>query len=204
MPAIVRKSTSATNGVACLSQTTNVSDDGLITVRARFLLRNSADAGLFELDSMWPSGSTPRGLPRNQGGPYLASRDFEYATGLTFVTATYVTAANPVRVVYSQQRSTRAFAGVLFVNDPDPSVGVVPVVAKFDYIGTVASARYALMDRQTFKPDLKAARINDVIGVASSIERLILKKNIDSEDRVTLGRVHQVTSTREVVFYTED
>lgn len=202
MPAIVRKSTSATNGIVCLSQACNVSDDGLITVRARFLLRTAADADQFQFDLQWPSGSAPRGLPRNQGGPYLVNRDFEYANGLVFVNATYVTATNPVRVVYSQQRATRGFSGLVAVVTPNNNA-IQAVNARFEYTSTVAVARYTLMDNQTFSPDMSAAKINSITGVSSSILALILKKNIDSEEQTKLGRVSQVSKTREVVFYSD-
>ena len=203
MPAVICKSASATNGIVCISQTSNVSDDGLISVRARFLLRTEADASLFELDLPWPSGSAPRGLPRNQGGPYLVNRDFEYANGLVFVNATYVTATNPVRVVYSEQKATRAFSGLIVVRDPNNPQQTTVVNVKMDYTSTVASARYTLMLGQTFRPDLSAAKINTITGASQQLVSLILKKNIDSEDRSILGRVVQVTKSREVVFYSE-
>ena len=72
-----------------------------------------------------------------------------------------------------------------------------------DYTSTVASARYTLMLGQTFRPDLSAAKINTITGASQQLVSLILKKNIDSEDRSILGRVVQVTKSREVVFYSE-
>jgi hypothetical protein len=199
MPAIVRKSAAATNGIVCLGQSCSTSNEGLVTVQGRFLLRTENDKSLFVPDSRWPDGSSPRGLPRNQGGPYLFSVAYEYANGLIFANAAYVTATNPVRVVYSQSRASRAFAGVVIIVD-DESVPVT-VSAKFDYTSTVASATYTLLDRQTFNPDLSAAKINSITGGAQEILGKILKKNIDSEERTTIGRVTQVTASREVVFY---
>lgn len=200
MPAIVQKSTTATNNIVCVSQSCSVADDGLITVRARFLLRTASDTSFFELDSQWPSGSSPRGLPRNQGGPYLVSRDFEYAAGLVFVNATYVTAANPVRVVYSSNRATRAFSGLIaIVEDGEATT----VSAKFDYTTQVATARYTLLDTAVFTADLtNMAKIVSITGVASSLLAKIAKKNIVSEDRTKVGKVTQVSRSLEVVFYT--
>lgn len=200
MSAIVHK---ANTDTVCLSQATSVAEDGLVTVRARFMLPNAGSVSAFALDSTWPGGSSPRGLPANQGGPYLVSRDFQYTNGLVFVDATYVTATNPVRVVYSEQRSTRAFTGIIFVRDPNNAQATIATNAKFDYVGTVASARYTILDRGNFSPDLSAARINYVIGVSQGITDLILQKTIDSENREIIGRVHRVTKQREIVFYSE-
>jgi len=198
MPSVVHKSAIATNQVVCLTQSCDVSEDGLITINARFLLRSAADSTLFEFDMEWPGGSSPRGLPRNQGGPYLLNRSFEYANGFVYVTATYVTATNPVRVVLSQNRASRSFTGTIALIANNQAI---EAQAKFDYTSTVASARYTLLDRQTFTPDLTAAKINSITGVSSEVLALIAKKTIDSEDREILGRVTRVTASREVVFY---
>lgn len=201
MPAVVQKSATATNNIVCVSQACNVADDGLVTVRARFLLRSASDANFFELDARWPSGSSPRGLPRNQGGPYLVSRDFEYSSGLVFVNATYVTAMNPVRVVYSKNRSTRAFSGLIAIVENGVAT---TVTAKFDYTTEVASALYNLVDDAVFSADLtNMARIVSITGVSSTLLSKIAKKNIVSEDRLQIGKVTQVTKSVEVVFYTE-
>lgn len=199
MPAIVKKSTNATNNIVCLSQTCSMADDGFITVRARFLLRSVADLNYFVFDSTWPSGSSPRGLPSNQGGPYLVSRDFEYGNGLIFCNAVYATAANPVRVVYGAAKANRAFAGSVIVMEA--GVGT-PYNLKFDYFSTIASARYCLIDEQTFSPELQdIAQINEIVGASSAFTDSILKKPILSSETITTGRIKQKTDTLEIVFY---
>ena len=199
MPAVVQKSTNATNNIVCLNQSTSVGEDGFITVRARFLLRSTADLQSFTLDYEWPSGSTPRGLPNHQGGPYLVSRDFEYSNGLIFVSAVYATAANPVRVVYSTNRATRAFSGLIAIVEGGTAT---TVSAKFDYTSQVASAKYAIVDDAAFTPRLEGvAKIVSITGVASSLLAKIAKKNIYAEDRTKTGRITQVSRSLEVVFY---
>lgn len=200
MPAIVQKSASATTGIVCLGQSYNLNDDGLITVRARFLLRSVADLSYFAQDAFWPPGSSPRGLPLNQGGPYLLNRDFEYLNGLITVSATYVTAANPVRVVYGQSRATRAYSGAVGIVGAN---GVAQYInAKFDYVTTVASARYAIIDGQKFTPKLAGlAKINDIIGFDDQFLSSIATKEISSKEISTTGRVSQITDTLEIVFF---
>lgn len=202
MPAIVQKSTNATNNIVCLSQACSMADDGFITVRARFLLRSVADLNYFVFDSTWPSGSSPRGLPNHQGGPYLVSRDFEYGNGLIFCNAVYATAANPVRVVYGTSKASRAFSGRIFIEQN----GVAePYNAKFDYTSTIGSARYTVIDDAVFDPNLTAfAKINSVTGISSTLLAKILKKNIAASEKTKTGRVTQVTDTLEVVFYSDN
>lgn len=201
MPAVVQKSTNATNNIVCLSQACSMADDGFITVRARFLLRSVTDLNYFVFDSTWPSGSSPRGLPNHQGGPYLVSRDFEYVNGLIFVNAVYATAANPVRVVYGTSKATRAFSGQILISEN--GVGE-PYNARFDYTSTVAYARYTVINDAAFTPKLSTiAKINSVTGISATLLLKILKKNISSSEKVKTGRVTQVTDTLEVIFYTE-
>ena len=199
MPAVILKSTSATNGIVCLSQACRVGDDGLVAVNARFLLRSTADLSQFAFDSLWPSGSSPRGLPGNQGGPYLANRDFEYSNGLIFCNAVYVTATNPVRVVYGENKATRAFSGTTVIIDDD---GVAtPVSGSFDYITTVASARYSIVGSNSFAPNLAGrAKIVALIGqLPPGVE--FLTKSIESTDTSELGLVKTITKTLEIVYY---
>lgn len=199
MPAIVQKSTNATNNIVCLSQACSMADDGFITVRARFLLRSVADLNYFVFDSTWPSGSSPRGLPNHQGGPYLVSRDFEYGNGLIFCNEVYATAANPVRVVYTKSKSVRSFAGLVYVMGGN--IGT-PRNVKFDYYATTAAARYSLIGGSSYSANLTSiAKINSIVGVSDSIASRILKKAVTSFETSESGRVKQVTETCEIVFY---
>lgn len=196
MASIIQRSTKAAGSIVCTGQSCSVSEDGLITINARFLLPSTEYLKNFQYDVGWPSGSSPRNLPSNQGGPYLSAYSPEYTNGLIFVNATYVTATNPVRVVYTKQRATRAFTGT-----PISTTGLVDTQSiSFDYISTVTTARFAIIDDQRYTPDLSSAKIDYVIGVPSTWDDNIATRNIDTKDTEQIGRVSRVSLSREVIF----
>jgi hypothetical protein len=115
-------------GLVLLESSSSVATDGMVTVNAEFLAPSTQSTSGFELDASWPASVVlPAGLPSLQGGPFLLTRSINRKNGLVYISATYVSAVNPPRILVSKTTATKTFNGQ--AEDRDGNVGTLA----FDY-----------------------------------------------------------------------
>ena len=125
-------------GLVLLESSSSVATDGMVTVNAEFLAPSSQSTSGFELDASWPASvALPAGLPSLQGGPFLLTRSINRKNGLVYISATYVSAVNPPRIIVTNETATKTFNGQ--AEDPDGNVGTL----SFDYV--TFSATHSIM-----------------------------------------------------------
>ena len=132
-------------GLVLLESSSSVATDGMVTVNAEFLAPSSQSTSGFELDASWPASVVlPAGLPSLQGGPFLLTRSINRKNGLIYISATYVSAVNPPRILVTKTTATKTFNGQF--EDESGNVGTLA----FDYDALSESQSCALLTTSRF------------------------------------------------------
>jgi hypothetical protein len=110
MPSTIHRKN--TGGLTLLSAPVSVTDDGLVSVSARFLLSSPGEAENFTPNYPYATSSFA-GLPRLQNGLFVQSRNIRKENGLYMADVQLVGALNPPQYKLSSTTDTRNFVGTL-------------------------------------------------------------------------------------------
>lgn len=204
MPANVIRASSA-QGLTLLESSVAVANDGFVTITARFLAPASGyNPATFALDEPWPVAALPTGVPNLQGGPYLLSHEVKRENLLTIVSATYVSAINPVRVSVEEATEQRAFSGFLFTSGT--FTGTRQQSLSFDYFTTAQTINYAVIAPNVveIKP---VGAIGERFNVKNEgVQGLVQIKETEfiTTSRSTVGKVSRVSATARRILEQQD
>lgn len=199
MPSTVIRASSKA-GLVLLESRATVANDGMVTIDASFL---APSVGLapdnFQLDSAWPSQFLlPPATPTLQGGPYLLTKSVSKKSGLTVVQAQFVSATNPVRVVFSESTEKLTFYGYAEQSGTS-ALGSASASGSlsFDYYTRAQTATYSVIAPNVYNATPAGAigrRFNQREEGASSLVTTQEVETLTSSSE-TIGRVTRITVT---------
>ena len=180
-------------GLVLLESSSSVATDGMVTVNAEFLAPSSQSTSGFELDASWPASVVlPAGLPSLQGGPFLLTRSINRKNGLIYISATYVSAVNPPRILVTKTTATKTFNGQ--AEDVSGNVGTLA----FDYVTFSETQSCALLttSRFTLSPIAQIGRRFNFqkSGFWGLVDTFVKRDQSVSENIVGMVRQLQVSS----------
>jgi hypothetical protein len=188
-------------GLVLLESSSSVAEDGMVTVSAEFLAPSTQSTSGFELDASWPGGvALPVGLPTLQGGPYLLTRSINKKNGLVYISATYVSAVNPPRLLTTNTTNNKTFNGQ--AEDGDGDVGTLA----FDYVTNSVSYSYAVLEGVAFGVTPVATvgrKFNYQKSGNSDLVKTFVKQNPSATENI-VGKVRRIQVSAEISIEQDD